>query len=287
MRAITVSAQIIAGTAVRVFRNWGVVLRLSFTMLAAGVVAGVWFWYQVESGGIVRYLPEAEGGQGGFPLVPILCVLVAVFGFYWLAVGWHRFEVLGERPRGLFPSAPASFALGYFGRTLLVLLLTAMLMMAVGLVGLLAADKVDGSYAFDYGALPYPVTIKNVILSSVLLSVAMAVVLHVSLILPAGAVGRKIAMSDSSQALAELPPWTPFVLTLMLHLIGVVVNSILAESLQGLSLVLLAPFILMFWLVFGVAILTRVYMICVPAPEPAPEPMAGPEAPLGPETPGA
>jgi hypothetical protein len=72
---------------------------------------------------------------------------------------------------------------------------------------------------------------------------------------------------------------------LMMHLIGIVVNSVLTEAAQGLSLLLLLPFLLMFWLVFGVALLTRVYMICFPEPEPAAE--TAPPAPLGPEAPGA
>lgn len=285
MKAIIASAQIIGGTAARVFGNWGVVLRLSAPMILPVVVAALWFWHQITTGGIQRFQPVEQGGEGAIPVLVLVCGLLAVFGFYWLAVGWHRFEVLGERPRGLMPRAPASFALGYFGRTLLVGLVTALLLMAVGLVGLFTADRVGKIYAFYYGELPYPVTIKNLILSSLLLSAAMAGALHVSLILPAGAVGRKIAMSDSSLALRRLPPWTPFVLMLMMHLIGIVVNSVLTEAAQGLSLLLLLPFLLMFWLVFGVALLTRVYMICFPEPEPAAE--TAPPAPLGPEAPGA
>jgi hypothetical protein len=256
--------RILAMTFLSLGRNWSVVLRAAFVplILPLGVLAA-FGWWAYTSGYALRYLPRHVGGGGEFPLLPLVLVALAAFGTLPVAVAWHRFDLLGEHPRALFPRVGFGRSLGYLGRSILIALVTILtaLVLLVPLV-LLASNREQG-LRIEFGALPEPLTPFNFLASSVLLALVVGLVLRWSLILPGGAIGRNLSLREARQA-ASLIDFPVFLLLgLFLHLAPIGLDYLTSELATGVGEILILPFILLFWFMFGIALLTTLYAHCV------------------------
>lgn len=127
-------------------------------------------------------LPMVNPGTAG--LLGILGLLTVVAGL-WIAVAWHRYVLLSEYPRGWLPRFDGGRMLGYLGRSLLIAILIGLailvLMMPLGFL----AIALPGLAAL------YPVLAVGV--GSILF-------FRLGVILPAGAVDRKMTLGEAWDA---------------------------------------------------------------------------------------
>ncbi|MBI1217046.1 MAG: hypothetical protein GC186_00740 [Rhodobacteraceae bacterium] len=111
----------------------------------------------------------------------------------WIAVGWHRFVLLGERPTGVLPTLRRGRMLDYIGRGLILILLLISLGIGLAIPVLLITEALQA-------VLPnFP------ILTSLLPSVGIALVLGVaiqrlSMMLPAAALGKELGPGMALEA---------------------------------------------------------------------------------------
>ena len=175
--------------------NIGVALRISALPYALVVVASLWvvssFGVEAMMGGPVGTddptalsptMPETTLVATGF-LLSALSVVVTL----WIAVGWHRFVLLGEAPRGILPAFHGGRVLAYLGWSLLI-----GLMVALGLFAIIAVLGVVLA-ALGLGA-------AGVILGPVALFAAMVLFYRLSVKLPAVAVGRDLTFAQAWDA---------------------------------------------------------------------------------------
>ncbi|SPJ23154.1 hypothetical protein [Palleronia abyssalis] len=114
-------------------------------------------------------------------------VLLSVLAFLWLAVQWHRYVLTGEIQQGLVPHWHGKLNLAYFGRSILLGLLSIPIFLIAFIpAGLLIA------------AAP---SIWVILLSNTLaFGLAGAIVGRFSPVLPAIAVGHKLSFGDAWRA---------------------------------------------------------------------------------------
>lgn len=178
------AVRIFRHSVLQVFDNFGAALRISVlpTLLQ-------WILLLVFA---PRALAALFGAEAGLPSVgPMLITFIAVAlpvtaSFLVIAVNWHRFILLNEKPR-LLPRLHGKEIIAYLLRVLLALLvLVAALIpmaLALGLVGR------TGSFAL------------TLVLTFVMNIVAAALVLRLSISLPAMAIDRRISLSAGWRAL--------------------------------------------------------------------------------------
>jgi hypothetical protein len=263
---VSTAWQILTATFLALGRNWSAVLRAAFLPLILPLAALIAFgWWAYATGYALRYLPRHVGGNAELPVFAIAMILIAAVGTLAVAVTWHRFDLLGEAPRALDPRPGLSWTLGYLLRSLLILLVTFLTALIGMLPMILFIQQGPDGFNFSLGALPEPMTPRNFLLSTILWSVVTAYVLRWSLILPAGAIGRSLSLRQAREAAAARLAFPVFLcLGLFLHLAPIALDRMLAEiALGGVGSVLLLPFILLFWLMFGIALLTVLYGHCV------------------------
>jgi hypothetical protein len=181
-----------------------VALRLS--LLPYGLVAAAQLLVLSAGGGALPVDPAAlppptdvDPAAGGADLLALmgdprlvwtslLSVVLFVLAMLWIAVGWHRFALLGEVPHGWVPPLHGARMLGYLGRTILLSLLVAAAVIVASIpLGLLGA-VLGGA---------------GVLLASAAgLVLAMVVFYRLSVILPAGAAERPIGLREAWAATA-------------------------------------------------------------------------------------
>jgi hypothetical protein len=257
--------QILATAFLSLGRNWSVVLRAAFVPLILPLAALAGFsWWAFNSGYALRYLPRHVGGDAQVPVLPLFLAALAAFGTLPVAVAWHRFDLLGERPRAFFPRVGFARSLGYLGRSLLIAVVTFLTALVLLLPLVLLASTRDQGLTIEFGALPRPLTAFNFLASTGLLAVVAGLVLRWSLILPGGAVGRNLTLREARQAAAARFGFPVFLLLgLFLHLAPICLNYLTSELATGVGAILILPFVLLFWFMFGIALLTTLYAHCV------------------------
>ncbi|MDP3197438.1 hypothetical protein [Tabrizicola sp.] len=112
--------------------------NLSGALQVSGVLMLVQFAVLLTLG---RSMPTDEAGmrqmmmQGDMPWGRIvLGALVSTVLWLWIVVGWHRYILLGERPK-LVPAFRFDRMLGYFGKSLLIGLIILPLALILGFIG--------------------------------------------------------------------------------------------------------------------------------------------------------
>lgn len=115
----------------QVFGNFGAAIKISavpyLIIVAATVALGISNWSD----------PKARGdavANGTFPWgrLALFCLIWTV-SWYWIAVAWHRFVLLNERP-GAIPAFRVDRVWAYFLRSLKVSLFVIPLALVIGLV---------------------------------------------------------------------------------------------------------------------------------------------------------
>lgn len=125
-------------------------------------------------------LPQA-GAIGAYVLLALVNVVVSL----WIAVAWHRYVLLDERPTGFLPQMRIGAILGYLWLSILIgLLVLVTIMVATIPLGVLAV-----TIPFLAGLIPV-----------VALFAAMLVFYRLSLVLPARAVEREMSFGEALRA---------------------------------------------------------------------------------------
>ncbi|MFZ7091019.1 hypothetical protein [Primorskyibacter sp. 2E233] len=159
-----------------VMNNIDVALRVSLVLyLVQGAYQLTAFQYAPEGGGQPAQLPP----QAALPL--LVLGIAAVIASLWIAVAWHRFVLLEERPSGWLPNWHGGKILGYLGRSMLIgVLISVVLLVTLSVVMVIPPLQVvilpgmvlAGSYFF----------------------------FRLGVMLPAGAIDRKMKLAESWNA---------------------------------------------------------------------------------------
>jgi hypothetical protein len=171
--------------------------------------------------------------------------IVQFVAFLWIAVAWHRFVLLDERPQGWLPRFNGSRMLAYFGYSLLLVLI-AIPFLIVG--GLLAA-------ALAFGGIPL-----LVLGGLIVLIAALIVGYRLALILPASSVDKPIKLGQAWEATRGASG--TIVALALISAVAAVVLDLPALVFGGpLAIVGVIWRLVMGWLelVVGISILTTLY----------------------------
>ncbi|KCV82518.1 hypothetical protein ATO10_06236 [Actibacterium atlanticum] len=204
-----------------VFGNFGTVLRILVppVLIAAAVFVGAMYMSGLS---FEELDASAQPAQGPNPIFILTAFLLIVFTFIWVAVAWHRFVLLEERPVGALPKPHMNAMMSYVGKILLLSLIGVVCMIPVAVL-LWALVAVTNSPVL--GLVP--------LLMMLVFSVFF---LRASVVLPAAAIGRKLTVREAWEA-TRGSTW-PIVLCYFL-------SMVLGMLLSGLSLggTLITPFL--------------------------------------------
>lgn len=123
----------------------------------------------------------------------VLANTVVLLTGMWVAVEWHRFTLLAERPSGLVPKLQIDLVLSYLGKSVVI---------GVAVIGAMipAVIVLATLGALAGGAIPVVVPFLTVVVTVF----AYYIFLRLSVILPSAALGNKITLKDAWSASAPL-----------------------------------------------------------------------------------
>ncbi len=166
-----------------VFGNLKQVLQITFgpALVATAVIVALFLVLDVP---LDQFDPESgqlpPGTSYGSLVVFIIgLVAVTVVTMFWIAVSWHRFILLEEYPRGIFPTFRFDRILAYLGRVLMLGIFMAIAFLPLSLV----------VAALGSGALAFAV----IAVYAIFLVVCFY---RLSIILPAAAIGHQATIGD-------------------------------------------------------------------------------------------
>lgn len=157
-------------------------------------VSAVLYLLQAASQILTFFMPQADPTAGDPTVAPVaagellLLMVLALVASLWIAVGWHRFVLTGETPRGWLPAWHGSEILSYLGRSIVIGLLIGLGIAVIGGLAMgvaMAVPGLMGMVAFG------------------LVGLASYVFFRIGLILPAAALGEKLSLGESWQATAK------------------------------------------------------------------------------------
>ncbi|CUH79613.1 hypothetical protein [Tropicibacter naphthalenivorans] len=164
-------------------------------------------------------MPLDEMGMPQLPadmVMPLFGLLMlSVVSSAWMAVAWHRYVLTGELSGGVIPPWHGRLVLGYVGRMLLIglVMLLAGLLLLIPLTLLLLALP----FATMFGMLAY-------------LAALAFLALRFAMILPAGAMGRRLVLTEIWNTTAE--DWGALV-ALAILLVGTIFVVQIPTSILG------------------------------------------------------
>lgn len=195
-------------------------------------------------------MPGPDGMNGSINVVPaIVSMLGYIIATTWIAIIWHRYVLLEERPTGLVPPFDMGLVVQYFIVGLVNALCLFLPLIVVGVVlGLIGA-------LLPFGA---------VIGFALTALFAQWIWFRLSLRLPAAALGKRIGIKESWEATA---PHSKDLLILAAILAGALVVYSAVTSLLSFGgagvLGLVDVFFQWLALVFSVSVLTAIYGVIV------------------------
>lgn len=157
-------------------------------------VSAVLYLLQAASQILTFFMPQADPTAGDPTVAPVaagellILMVLALVASLWIAVGWHRFVLTGETPRGWLPAWHGSEILSYLGRSIVIGLLIGLGIAVIGGLAMgvaMAVPGLMGMVAFG------------------LVGLASYVFFRIGLILPAAALGEKLSLGESWQATAK------------------------------------------------------------------------------------
>lgn len=164
--------------------NLGDALRVS--ALPYGVLIAVSVWFSTSYPDLqdpATMTAASAAAAGPLFLIAILNLVVSL----WIAVAWHRYVLLEERSNGWITPMNGGAMLGYLGRSILIGLLVALIVLVV-------------SIPLGMFALILPAGLATTLIGAAALFVAMIVFYRLAVVLPAGAVDRPLTFRDAWQA---------------------------------------------------------------------------------------
>lgn len=195
----------------------------------------------------------------------LILFLVLCVGWLWTAVAWHRMIVLGEKPGRVFPSWHGGKIFGYLGRGLLVVLLVLLASLPLAIIAsLIAPNTVDPevggdptSYTYMIGSSPTDLSPLGIGVWFVMTAIVYGLSLRLSLILPAGAVGRPLSLGEAWSLTTGRFVGLFAPLGILLALVVLAINLIAGLVSFGGVLDLFA---LSLETLLGIGVLTRLYI---------------------------
>ena len=109
-------------------------LRLSLVPYLAVAVATVWLGLSFPEWIGRGEFDPADPPPAGYVAGQLAVLLLNTVVTLWIAVGWHRFVLLAEAPRGWLPPLRGPEMLAYFGRSALIGVLIVAVILAVSLM---------------------------------------------------------------------------------------------------------------------------------------------------------
>lgn len=165
-------------------------LRLSL-LPYLGVVAAVG-WLEASYGDVTALAPAGDGPPSvppGLLLGTLALIAANLLMVSWVAVGWHRYRLLDEAPRGWVPRLEAGRVLRYLGYSILVALAVGLIALGAGTVAAVLLLPLFGPAA-------------QIVVVGVMLMVALVLFYRLGLILPAVATGRSMGFGEAMRASA-------------------------------------------------------------------------------------
>lgn len=207
-----------------VFQNLDAVFKVCGTWIAIQLILSFIVLFTV--GAIDGTIDPSTLGPGA-ALLLLLNFSVAILAAASIAVAWHRFAMLGERPPALFARFGGLEARFLWKMILLLLIAIAVLVPVIVVFSLLG------------GAFPLPVAMSG--LFAVLLFLVMPHLMRLNLVLPATALERPLGFQEAhriSKGLGWRMLWAVIVLSLPFSLAGLAIEYVLSLTGAGLPLIL-------------------------------------------------
>lgn len=177
--------------------NFSAAVRISTPIIVMAVVLG---WMSV---GIASH-PDAVRMPGGGVQIPfeavsarfgvsfLIALLLAIVGFLWTAVAWHRYTLLEEVPGALMPRWNGGAIRAYLVAGIVLVLLLFAAALVLGIVG--------GLLSVTLAQAGLPAMAVAMVFGAVVYVPAVIISYRIAAILPAAAVGRKIGVGDAWRA---------------------------------------------------------------------------------------
>lgn len=165
--------------------NLGEALRVSAVPYAVVIAISVWVtgaYPDAVSGTAVT--PETALSVEGAGAVLIMVIVNLVVSL-WIAVAWHRYVLLEERPAGWLPPLNGSAMLGYLWLSVLIGLLVAVIMFAI----MIPLGIILLAVPFLAGVIP-----------AAALFIGMILFYRLAIVLPARAVERPMTFGEAIEA---------------------------------------------------------------------------------------
>lgn len=207
-----------------VFQNLDMVFKVCGTWIGIQLILSLILILTV---GPIDETTDPESLAPGAVLLLLLNVVVAILASVSIAVAWHRFAMLGERPAALF----VRFG-GLEARFLWK-------MVQLLLIGLAAVIPVVVIFSLLGGAFPLAVAMSA--LFAVLLFLVMPHLMRLNLVLPATALERPLGFMEAHRlgsGLGWRMLWAVIVLSLPFSLAGLAIEYVLSLTGAGLPLVI-------------------------------------------------
>ena len=233
----------------------GLTLRLTLLPYLIATAASWGLGYLIAG---PLYFSEPLEQGGALALQPrLIAAALSAFLVYWLvvcwmAVGWHRYSLLNERPQTAVPPLNQAFVGAYVGASIRVFL--CMLLIAA-LAGVLMSIAAVGGLVGPTGGQFMPV---------ILVLALTVVAMRLGLVLPAAAIGQPLALRESWAATRGYLGTVIAVVFLTLML-GVPSQGLVQPFLVNSPVVAAVITVALQWLniVIGLSVLTTLYGICI------------------------
>ncbi len=220
-----------------VWANLGVALRISALLYIISAFFQV--WAQVSGFGTMENgVPNTEGAG-----IQLIGTVVSVITSLWIAVAWHRYILLEEVPDGLLPNWNGGRMAAYFGRSILIGLAMAAVIIVASLPIALGLQGPLGAAIFSIGVI-----------------FAVFLFYRLCAIMPSAAVGEPLTMSEAWQATQATTGTIAVIILCMFG--GIVVLLLPAIVLASISVFLgVAYMIAAQWFItmFGISLFTTFY----------------------------
>ncbi len=187
----------------------------------------------------------------------LVAAVFSWFAFLWIAVAWHRFVLLQERPGLILPAFHGRQILSYFGRGVLVGLI--LIAVAIPLEILATVIVLPGVMASGTVPTPGAAVPLVLIVSVVILGVPLSYIYYrLCLVLPAAAIGKPLRLGQSWAMTKKATGgiWLVVIAVVLVSVLNGLVNPLLGFGLGGTILRSLIGFVLF---LFGISFMTTLY----------------------------
>lgn len=249
--------QILAQSVRQVFGNMGGALRVSAVpyLLQAGLLLAIG-----DMGLTNQAAASAAIKAGTFPwgIAALSAIVSLVIGF-WVAIAWHRYVLIGERP-GLVPAFKAGQMAAYFVHLLVMLVFSMLTILGLAIVAAILSPIINGIPVVTeaFGGIFKVVCIVGFTVIAV--SLTMTVFYRLSPMLPGSALGSPMTLAETWESMTGAAG-TIFVVALIgqfaIPALGLGVAALLADQpMVTAAWNLVWPWV---YLMLGISILTTLY----------------------------